>query len=125
MPTVSTISPQNALDGLIPCEGPKALPYLMDFSAAAEYDFDFTQQWQQQTFSTIQCCYIDNSLNASPVTVTVNGTGQTITCPANSQGFFTLLTVPPPQFAVVSAGSVVVQIIWLNFYIPPTVWSTP
>lgn len=124
MAQVSFIAPQNALNGVLPCEGPKALPYTMDFSLADEYDFDFTQQYQQNVFTSVQCAYVDNSLNGQNTTIIVNGTGQQISVPANSQGYFTLLAVPAPKFAVASAGAgVLVQIIFLNFYIPPTVWA--
>lgn len=121
--SVSFIAPQNALNGLTPCEGPKALNYIMDFTAAAEYDFDLSQQWQQGAFTTVQCAYIDNGLNTSPCFITVNGTGQTITVPPNTCGFYTLLMVDPPKLSIASAGQFQIYVALLNFYVPPTVWK--
>lgn len=122
MPTVNNLSIQNALNGSLPCEGAKVLPYNADFAAAATYDFDLTQQWQQKSFSTVQGFYINNSANLSPVTVTVNGTGQTIVVPASKSGFFIMLMPSPPKLSINSAGGVTVYIAFLNFYVPPIVW---
>lgn len=119
---VTMLAVQNALNGLIPCEGPKALCYAADFSVATEYDFDLTQQFQQNIFTMLQCIFIDNSDNSSVVEVTVNGTGQTFQAPANSCGFYTLLMTSPPKLVLASQGGVVVNVQLLNFYIPPTVW---
>lgn len=114
----------NALTGLLPCEGPRALPFDADFSATTEWDFDFTQQWNNKDFTTIQCAYIDNSANAVSATLIVNGTGQTIVAPPNSCGYYTLLATQPPKFALQSTSGGLVHIDFMNFYVPPTVWKT-
>lgn len=113
----------NALTGSLPCEGAKCLPYQADFSAANEYDFDLTAQWQSQQFSTLQGFYIDNSANSSTVTITCGTTNQTIVVPPQSCGYYTMLMTTPPKFSAVSAGAVVVYIALMNFYVPPTVWK--
>lgn len=115
----------NALTGLLPCEGARALPYVADFSINTEYDFDFTLQFNQKQFTAIQGLYIDNSKNAQSVTVTcLGGTEQTIVAPPNSCGYYTLLSTSPPKFSVASSGAVSVFLAFLNFYVPPTVWKT-
>lgn len=114
-----------ALNGIVPCEGAKCIPFIGDFSAAASYDFNFTQVQQSKQISTIQCVYVDNTANASNLTISIDTTNQTIVVPANSAGFFTIIA---PQFTVAhatTAGVVKVYFAFLNYYIPPIVWAAP
>lgn len=120
---INTAGVIQTLNGALPCEGPKALPFIMDFSAFSEFDIDLTQQYQQGQFTTLQAIYIDNSANGSTLTVTVNGTGQTIVAPKNSCGYYILLMPQPPKLAITTAGVVKVYVSLMNFYIPPYVWS--
>lgn len=124
MSQIGSLPVFNALTGLLPCEGAKGLSYSADFSAAQEYDFDFTIQYQNKVFTAIQCVWIDNADSASVAILIVNGSGQRIVAPANSQGYYTLLATSPPKFQFLSAGGVIVPIDFLNFYVPPTVWKT-
>lgn len=119
---VSSLQINNALNGSLPCEGAKVMPYYMDFAAALQFDFDLTFQYNQKQFTTVQGFYIDNHLNGSTVTVTIDGTGQTIVVPANKSGFFIMLMPVPPKFSIASAGAITVYIAFLNFYVPPIVW---
>lgn len=123
MTAVNSLPVLNALTGSLPCEGAKALPYVMDFSLAGEYDFDLTQQQQQGQFTTLQGFFIDNSANSDTVTITCNVTDQPIIVPPNSQGYYSMLMTTPPKFTAVSSGAVQVYIALMNFYIPPTVWK--
>lgn len=121
--SVTQLPVLNALTGSLPCEGAKALPYTMDFSATNEYDFDFTAQYQQGQFTTVQGCFIDNSLNAATLIITIDGTNQTIVVPKNSCGYYVFLTTTPPKLKITSTGNVSVYVAFINFYVPPTVWS--
>jgi hypothetical protein len=109
-------------NGSFPCEGTKSYPVQLDFSVANGWLCDFTQQFNQKQFTTLQTVYVDNSNNPQPVIITCSGTGQVITAPAMSQGYYSLLQPTPPQLNVASAGAVKVTLQFLNFYIPPTVW---
>lgn len=121
----TNLNMQNVMNGTVPCEGPKSFSFELDFTVATEYDFDFTNEYQRQQFTTLQCAYVDNSQNTSPLTITMNGTSQTIVCPKNACGFFPLLATMPPRGKVETAGAVArVYVGFLNYYIPPTVWST-
>ncbi len=121
---VGEIGIQNAMNGALPCEGPKVLPYAADFNASTTYDFDLTQQFNQKAFTTLQGLFCDNSANGSPVTVTVNGTGQTFTIKKNTCGFYILLMPDSgPKFSLASAGAVSVYFAFLNYYVPPEVWD--
>ncbi len=122
MAVVSNLSIQNALNGQLPCEGAKVLPYIMDFAASVQYDFDLTQQYNQGSFSSVQGFYIDNTGNGSTVVVTVDQTQQTIVVPAGKSGFFIMLMPSPPKLSARSAGAVSVYIGLINFYVPPIVW---
>ena len=121
---VSSVPVFNALTGLLPCEGAKAMPFVCDFSVTTEYDFDFTLQKNQGQFSTVQGIYVDNSLNASPLQIEVGGTLQNIVVKKQTAGYYTLLTTGNPTLRLISAGGVVVKVVFINFYVPPTVWDT-
>lgn len=110
-------------NGELPCEGTKALPFNLDFTVADAYLIDLTQQYNQKLFTSIQCVYIDNSLNPSPLQIICGTTNQVTTCPPFSQGFFELLLPTPPKLMVQTIGVLVVNIQLLNFYIPPDVWT--
>lgn len=111
-------------NGEMPCEGPRAFPFLLDFSIANAYLIDLTAQYQNKQFTSMQCAWVDNTLNDSPFQIIVNGTNQVIECPPFSQGFYELLLPSPPKITVQTVGgNFTVQIILLNFYIPPQVWN--
>jgi len=113
-------------NGAVPCEGTKAYPFLLDFTAANAYKIDLTQQWQQKQFVTLQTAWVDNKDNPEPLTLICSTTSQRIVCPPLSQGFYALLQPTPPVLQVESDGALVVEIILLNFYIPPQIWlDTP
>jgi len=110
-------------NGALPCEGTKAYPFLLDFTQSNAYKIDLTQQWQQKQFVTLQTAWIDNSDNDSPLELICSTTSQRIVANPRTQGFYVLLQPTPPVLQVQSDGALVVEIILLNFYIPPTVWT--
>lgn len=112
-------------NGALPCEGTKAFPFTLDFTTTNAYLFDLTQQFNQKQFTTLQTVYIDNSNNGSRTDIVCNGTGQVISAPPFTQGYYDILQPTPQKFAVQSAGNVAVGIQLLNFYIPPAVWTFP
>jgi hypothetical protein len=115
-----------ALNGSLPCEGTKVFPYILDFTGGKNaYAIDLSQQAQQKQFTTLQTVYVDNSANTAALQIICGTTGQIITCPALSQGYFAILQPMPPQFQVQTTGNLILTIQLLNFYIPPCVWSTP
>ncbi len=126
---VATANPTGnipVVNGSVPCEGTKILPFSLDFTAGpTSYSIDFTQVFQQKQFSTLQTVWIDNSENNDPLSIVCNTSNQIITAPARSQGYYALLQPTPGRVLVQTAGSLVITIIFLNFYIPPTVWPVP
>lgn len=112
-------------NGAVPCEGTKVFPFNLDFTAVNAYLIDLTQQYQQKQFTTLQTVYIDNSNNNSILQVVCSVTGQVITAPALSQGYYAILQPSPPRLQVQTNGGVIVTIQLMNFYIPPVVWGIP
>lgn len=121
----STLQVCQVKNQTAPAEGPRAVPISVDFSVAggSPYSLDYSNQ-QAGKFSQLQALYIDNAGNGSAVSVTINGVGQVITCPANSQGYFPVLCMNPIKLEFASNGNVAVPIILLNFPVAPAVWNT-
>lgn len=111
-------------NGPIPREGPKDIPISLDFSIQNTYQIDFTLIQQRGLISELQAVYIDNSLNASSVSLIVNGSNQKIVSAANSQGFYPILAPNPPKFTSQSIGGVAVQMHFLNIPITCLTWNT-
>jgi hypothetical protein len=109
-------------NALVPKEGPKIIPMSFDFSAAAGYAVNLLSQYQKKVISGVQCIYIDNSLNSSPVTLTFGTSNQKIICPPLTQGYFPVLMPNAPSMTIASAGGVVVPIDLINVPIQSQVW---
>lgn len=109
------------LNGSLPCEGTKAYPFNLDFTAVNAYKIDLTQQQIQKQFTTLQTVWIDNADNTAEFELICTTTGQRIIAPPQSQGFYAMLQPSPPVFSVQTSGALVMEIILLNFYIPPQV----
>jgi len=103
--------------------GPLAIPMLADLSAATSFDIDLSAWQEQKLIDFINGVYIDNADNGSAVDLICNGTNQKVICPANSQGYFTLMIPNPPTFRAETAGGVVVPLIFYNIPMFPIVWS--
>jgi hypothetical protein len=106
----------------IPAEGPKAIPYALDFSAVQAYGIDVLNLFQNRLLSVIQCVYVDNSNSGSQLILTMTGTQQTIKVPAGAQGYFPVLSPTSGQINAVSLGGVVVKLDLLNVPMSAGVW---
>jgi hypothetical protein len=70
---------QDIANDLVPQDGPKGIPILLDFSGAVtEYDLDMTIPQQQNRISQVQTVYIDASGSTAGMTVICKGTGISI-----------------------------------------------
>lgn len=108
-----------------PKEGPRFIPYTLDFGATAIQEFDFQIQYNQQQFTTLQTIWVDNSTATGAITIINTVTGQVIVVPASTQGYFPILQGNSgPKFKLTAAGNVVANIAFLNFYIDAMVWKT-
>jgi len=110
-------------NALVPKEGPKALALNAPFTSSnTSFLIDFTLTQTQSFISIIQGVYINNYLNDDVLTMTIQGTNQTLTFPANSMGYLPLLVSKPSQITVSSQGQVTVQLIFLNVPVPAIIW---
>jgi hypothetical protein len=106
-----------------PREGPKALSVPLDFAAAAQIDLDYSML-QPDRFEQLQGFYIDNSANASSVSITIPSTGQKMTMKAHRQGYRTCISQNPIRLQFNSAGGVMVGVWLLNFPVASFEWDT-
>lgn len=110
---------------VVPASGPKAIPLTLDFSATAQINIDSSQVIQNGVIEYLQGVFIDNSANATAFKLTMNGTGQIIVAPPNSQGYYMILCPNTPQLVAngTQAGGNVVNLIFYNVPMPPIVWK--
>ena len=121
--TVTPSNQQTAIyNALVPKEGPRTILTPLDFTASASILIDFTQAYENTSFSVVQSVWVDNFANASPVVFTVASTGQTIEVPANAQGVFPVIAAIRPKITITSAGNVIVPCLWLTVPLPVGVW---
>lgn len=107
----------------LPKEGPCSVPVICDFTAAPVYPVDLTNLFNQNYLSRVACVFADNSLNSSPLTLSVADTQQRITWPANSYGYMPVLQSTNLKFTVASQGAFVIELQFLNFAIAPGIYS--
>jgi len=120
--TVQITLPQNQL---IPDEGPKAIPLLLDFSKAASYSLDLTSIQERAFISMIQTIYADLSGATAGLSITVNGTNQNITAKKTTQGYYPVLCPNPPRLTFAnSSGSDVIPVFLINAPISGVTWPT-
>lgn len=100
--------------GKIPKNGAKAVPADYDFSVSAAWDTDLTLLKQQGKIEVIQSIFIDNANNNQSIVVTVSGTRQAISVPAQYQGLFPVFVTDRARFTVTSSGSGKAQVQYSN-----------
>lgn len=109
---------------IIPDEGPKCIPLLLDFSAQGTIVVDFQQLQEAKFITMIQTLYIDLSQFGVDVVVTVAGSGQKITARAGKQGYYSILCPNPSklQFDSTAGTSPAVPVQVINMAMPGVVW---
>jgi hypothetical protein len=106
----------------LPPEGPRALPYRLDFSAQQAYAISCNYIFQQKLLSNIQSVFVDNSGSLTPLTLLVNNTQQQEIIPPGAQAYLPLLMANSATLVVSSTGGVPVFIQLLNIPMPACVW---
>src|SRR5271168_4809205 len=116
-------------NGYYPQEGSRVVSAQYNWATIAAYAEDGSQLVALGVESTLQGLYIDNSANTQGVQIIIAGTGQTINCPASSQGYFLAFFSGIPSFniATVLAGvptpiAATTRVCLLNFPVSPAVW---
>lgn len=106
------------------CEGPRILPLLnIDFTQAALYSLDYSNQMKTGRMSMVQSVFIDNSQNDASAVVMLS-TGQQIIAKGRTQGFYSCLAQEPFKVSFESQGGAKVSFIFCNFSIQPAQWAT-
>lgn len=133
MPTVSQNKHTGytaVFNGLRPDQNARVATCYFDFTANGTVGADNTYWWdgtnlqEKDRISFVQSVWIDNSQGATLVSMTIQGSNQTIICPPKSQGVFKAFMPNPPVFTVTGAGNgSLVQIQLSNSDLEPGVWS--
>jgi len=119
---------------LLPAEGPKAVPILLDFSGAAtSYTVDLSEMQAQAYISMVQSMFIDMSKAApgSGLLVTMPNGLQTIQAVYATQGYYQVLVQNPVKLTFTQLGTppaaagigAIIQVTLLNIAVPGVVWS--
>lgn len=124
MPPLTTVNslPSSVANALAPAEGPKALPLQLLFGTATSYTFNVSLLSQQGWLSNVQCIFVDNSLNASALTINVPNVCNEI-IPPNAQAF---VPIPCPQNVTLTftcSGGQTANVVLFNVPMPAAVWS--
>lgn len=110
-------------------DSPKAIQASCDFSAAGipatGYYWNPAYFLQAGYIKTVQCVYIDNSLNNGPVTVSNPQFNQAFTLSAGWQGYFPCIApfLSGGQFLITSGGTGVAVVQFLNVQMGCAQWA--
>lgn len=113
----------GSYNAMVPNEGPKIIPVSAQLGVNPSVLLDFSQLQQQGKISFIQGVMVDNSANASPLTIQSQTMNQKVVIPANAQAILPLFVTNPPIFLVSSAGGVNVPLFFFNIPLPAQVWG--
>lgn len=115
---------QPITNDLIPKEGPRAIPVILDFTAYDSYVFDYQNMSERGFISMVQTVFIDNRANSLPVTVTMNKSNQVIIAKPYTQGYYAILMPNPIKVTFTCAGGPAGLIVFLiNTQMTSAVWS--
>ena len=105
-----------------PCEGPKVITQVLDFSKASSYAIDFTQMVDSAKISEIQTVFIDNADSSFPLIITADITQQRVIIPPNSQAYLAVLNLSP-SFNISSQSVLKIKLHFLNIPCTNCVWG--
>lgn len=114
--------PQPMFNALVPDEGPKGIPILLDFSTATELDIDYQNMQQRGFVSEIQGVWIDTKDAGGAFEIQVSVSGQRVTVPVSRQGYIGLMVPNPPRFKFTCASGQV-RIILVNFPVNTAIYA--
>lgn len=120
---VLNTSQVQLLNGLVPKEGPRAVPVQLDFTATTTAELDFALAQAQARLTGVQAIWIDNTNSGSDLVIVAQSTGQRIVVKARHQGSFPVIGAIPPKFVLTSSGGVIIESLWLNVPIPANEWG--
>jgi len=114
---------------LLPSEGPKSIPLVLDFTGAIlSYAIDLSMMFDQQYITMLQSIFIDlsdPSLSNLSIQTSDSNSLQTIVAKAQTQGYYQILVPNPPKLIfTASAAGGIARIALLNIAVPGSVWPT-
>lgn len=118
------LSYYNTQNQVIPDEGPKVVPLVLDFTAQDVYTLDLLNQEQQALISLIQGMFIDMKDSNVPLQITIEGPGQVIQAKGLTQGYYSVLCPSPPRFTFSCPGGPILKVILMNMPVIGVVWPT-
>ena len=123
-----TLNNEFVFNQMIPEEGPRALPLVIDFSVAQSFDLDLSMLQTQGRFSMLQTIFIDAAsainLPNGDVAITIEGSGQVITMAPGQQGYFSVICPNPIKLNIAGGSDTgIANIFLLNVAIPGSVWT--
>lgn len=125
MSAQSQMVPQKILTGMIPCEGPKTIPILIDFSLGNTFTADLSVIQNLAFITCVETVFIDNSQNTAPLKVSTSpNTKQDLYIPAGAQAYLPILQTNPAVLTFFTTTALKIMVQLLNFYVPPFVWNT-
>lgn len=112
-------------NSLLPSEGPASISTSLNFALDTQFDLNALNLVSPgQTFSMVQCIFIDTSNTDQQVTVTAQKSGQVIKAQGRTQGYYPV--VAPNLWDLVvgcSDALAIVPVVLLNYCVPPGQWA--
>lgn len=112
---------------ILPPEGPKVFPMLLDFTAKNIQETDFGPYiGEGNEVSFIQSFFVDNSRNDENLLVTSQNINQTVVIPPRKMGYMMMFISPNNGFLTwqtVQAGNLTVPITVSNTPVTPYLWD--
>lgn len=120
----TTLSPNLASFAVTQsCKDPKAVSVPLNFSLASQFKLDLKPLIDTGAFDAVLAVYVDNLNNNARFDILSEGILQTVSVPANSQGYLPILTANPPSFQFSTSANGTVNVFLLNYDVPPAVWK--
>ena len=119
--TNPSLNTSQTMNGSVP-QSSRTYYFSMSLALGTPQKIDLRPSQNQNQFKTAQGAFLDNSLNATNVTILFDS-GYTLICPAYSQMTIPIYISPSSPVMTVS-GNGTVNMTLLNFPTPACVWST-
>lgn len=105
-----------------PREGVRELVDILDFTSVGTFAADLFQEMAAGQIESIQCVYIDNSLNNAQLILLINGV-QTITAQPLTQGIYPVICQGPLRYQATSSQGQTITVVWSNVAKDFNVWG--
>lgn len=105
--------------------GPKVVPQNVDLTTASGLELDLSPLVQNGNIDFVSGAWVDNSANDQVLNIAVAGSKQNIIVPANTQGYFPMLSPNNPIFTFSCATSpgLIIPVIFYNIPLLPYMWN--